>query len=255
MMHYSCDSCGKDLAQDQSRYVLKLEGAAGTNSSPSETQSTTEGRIPPAPGASGEDDFCPTTRMRFDLCSKCYSKSLEVALSREVDPEEYGATPLARRFLCGECGRRISSTPSAHGVVNLEGWCVGTDLVEAHESLSDGGAEGAEDIEVSWESEDEHAPPNCDRARFDLCPTCYRQFISDPLGRDRRATFDFGYGGDAERLIVKALTRPGAKAEEIARDIQRLYRALNEYHLAYGGSGLTVEDFEWMVAAAVAEGV
>jgi hypothetical protein len=51
------------------------------------------------------------------------------------------------------------------------------------------------------------------------------------------------------------LTRPGASPKQIARDLHVLYQALNEYHLAHGGTGLSVDDFQCMVNAAVAEGV
>jgi hypothetical protein len=33
--------------------------------------------------------------------------------------------------------------------------------------------------------------PAAKKMRFDLCPMCYRKFLSDPLGRENAAKFDF----------------------------------------------------------------
>jgi hypothetical protein len=59
----------------------------------------------------------------------------------------------------------------------------------------------------------------------------------------------------SRKLILRVVTRPGTTPEKIARDLHDLYQALNEYHLAHGGSGLSVDDFQYMVSSAVAEGV
>jgi hypothetical protein len=33
--------------------------------------------------------------------------------------------------------------------------------------------------------------PTCSKRRFDLCISCYRKFLKDPLGRDTATRFDF----------------------------------------------------------------
>lgn len=153
------------------------------------------------------------------------------------------------QYSCDTCGKQLGAEPDARFVVKLEAFSP-SDCDEAtDEELETNHIEEMARLLSEMEEDDEAPVPACKKvSSFDLCPECYRRFVSDSSALK---TIDRGAGA----LIVKALTRPGAKAEEIARDIQRLYRALNEYHLAHGGSGLTVEDFEWMVAAAVAEGV
>ncbi len=55
----------------------------------------------------------------------------------------------------------------------------------------------------------------------------------------------------ARELIVRVLFRPGVTAKRIAHDLHKLYSALNEYHLAHGGSGLKADDFQALIRTAV----
>jgi len=95
MMHFSCDSCGKDLTSGAvARYVVKVEAFAATD--PAELTETDldtdhveemaqllseleesgcEADLPAAPAGK---------KMRFDLCPCCYRKFLADPLGREA---------------------------------------------------------------------------------------------------------------------------------------------------------------------------
>jgi hypothetical protein len=57
------------------------------------------------------------------------------------------------------------------------------------------------------------------------------------------------------KMILRVMSRPDATAEEIAADLDELYHALSAYHIAHGGSGLKLEEFEMLVNSCVLEEV
>jgi serine/threonine-protein kinase len=56
-------------------------------------------------------------------------------------------------------------------------------------------------------------------------------------------------------LVLTALVRGAVPTHEITGDLFELYEALNKYHLARGGSGLTVDQFRFLIGAPVGVGV
>lgn len=57
------------------------------------------------------------------------------------------------------------------------------------------------------------------------------------------------------RFALSAVVGPDVPAEVIERDLVGLYQAVNDYHIARGGSGLTLDQFKRLVEASVPAGV
>ena len=93
---------------------------------------------------------------------------------------------------CDRCKRMIDRAEDARHVVRIE---VETpldlssleDLEEDRDYLNELN-DVLEDLDVDDESLMEMLPQ---RMQFDLCPDCYRKFISDPLGADTRVPVGF----------------------------------------------------------------
>lgn len=56
---------------------------------------------------------------------------------------------------------------------------------------------------------------------------------------------------DSERLIIRLEVCEFAPLNEVADEVANLYRALNDAHVAGGGSGLVVDDWELFVEQGV----
>lgn len=56
-------------------------------------------------------------------------------------------------------------------------------------------------------------------------------------------------------LVLKALITGEVSAHAISSDLFELYEALNEYDLAHGGPGLTLDQFRFLIGAHVGAGV
>ncbi|HIF33300.1 MAG TPA: hypothetical protein EYG57_17010 [Planctomycetes bacterium] len=96
-------------------------------------------------------------------------------------------------FSCDRCGKSIDANEELRYVVRVEvqatmesGDALETEadrdhLVELEEIL-----ERLDDEESSLISEDVYQ-----RRRYDLCCSCYRKFIRDPMGSETTSQFDF----------------------------------------------------------------
>jgi hypothetical protein len=95
-------------------------------------------------------------------------------------------------YSCDRCKRLLDPTEDLRYVVKievqaaLEPACPEVEedrdhLLEVHEIL-----ERLEDEESDAVSEEIYQ-----RKRFDLCPTCYRQFMKNPLGREQKKQLGF----------------------------------------------------------------
>ena len=62
------------------------------------------------------------------------------------------------------------------------------------------------------------------------------------------------HGGE-ERLLLRVDVAEGADDDEVVDGIVELYRALNKYHIACGGRGLTIEDWRMFVREGAGKGV
>lgn len=93
-----------------------------------------------------------------------------------------------RHFSCDVCGKALAADDgSSRYVVRVEGYAA----ADAPD-LSDAGLDAdhvADMADLLAELEDgdpAEVPPAGLSDEFDLCPACYRRFLADPLGRDRR---------------------------------------------------------------------
>jgi hypothetical protein len=93
MLHFSCDTCGKDLATDsRNRFVVKVEAFAVNDPTELTDEDLEADQIESMAELleeheENEDDIpspIPTSRkMRFDLCKFCYCKFMADPLGRE----------------------------------------------------------------------------------------------------------------------------------------------------------------------------
>lgn len=95
-------------------------------------------------------------------------------------------------FSCDICGKTLPNG-AARYVLKMEAFAA-TDPARLTEDDLDGDhvAEMAQLLRQLEETEAEpELPPACQKLRFDLCPSCYRKFFKDPLGRGTLRRFDF----------------------------------------------------------------
>ena len=100
-------------------------------------------------------------------------------------------------FTCDLCGKDITSSGEDRFVVKMEAF-PGFDPNEIREEdLDDDPMEAVSDLLQRDEDFGAHgcgqADDPCRRKgfRFDLCPSCHRKFLSDPLGKSNVNVFDF----------------------------------------------------------------
>ena len=97
-------------------------------------------------------------------------------------------------FSCDICGKTLSSDAPNRFVVQMEAYAA-TDPGQLSEEDTEG--DHVEEMarllgEQEDDGEDAAAlPPANKKMRFDLCTSCYRKFLDDPLGRETAAKFDF----------------------------------------------------------------
>jgi DNA polymerase III epsilon subunit-like protein len=96
-------------------------------------------------------------------------------------------------FTCDLCGKDLSNPGDGRYVVRIEAF-PGFDPTEIREDdLDDDPMEAVAQIlqrDEALLSEDLAAPLN-KGFRFDLCPSCHRKFVKDPLGKDVIRSFNF----------------------------------------------------------------
>lgn len=97
-------------------------------------------------------------------------------------------------FSCDICGKTLSAGSVSRFVVKMEAYAA-ADPAELGEQDTDDDhvEEMARLLSAQEEAGDDgpELPPVCKKMRFDLCTFCYRKFLTDPLGRDSVAKFDF----------------------------------------------------------------
>jgi hypothetical protein len=90
MMHYTCDLCAKELA-DEPRYVVKIEAFAAHDPDEltdadleDEHMEAVSQAIQEMEETGAEVDLTPTTKhFRHDLCEECYQRFLNDPLGRD----------------------------------------------------------------------------------------------------------------------------------------------------------------------------
>ncbi len=96
-------------------------------------------------------------------------------------------------FSCDVCGKDMTQDGAERYVLKMEAFAA-TDPAELTED--DLETDHVEEMArlLSDIEEGEEPPqllPTCKKMRFDLCPTCFRKFVNDPLGRENASKFDF----------------------------------------------------------------
>jgi hypothetical protein len=96
-------------------------------------------------------------------------------------------------FTCDLCGKELTNASEGRYVVKIEAY-PGFDPTEIKEDdLDDDPMEAVAQMLQRDEAllSEDLATPLCKGFRFDLCPSCHRKFLQDPLGKDAIRSFDF----------------------------------------------------------------
>lgn len=96
-------------------------------------------------------------------------------------------------FTCDLCGKDLTAAGDPRYVVKIEAYA-GFDPTEITEDdLDDDHMEAVSQLLQNDEglSSQELQAQARKGFKFDLCPTCHKKFLKDPLGRESVRTFDF----------------------------------------------------------------
>jgi hypothetical protein len=93
MLHFSCDTCGKDLSEGAARYVVKMEAFAATDPAQLTDDDLNADHVEEMAqllseiedGERDAPELLPTCqKLRFDLCQGCYRKFVKDPLGRDT---------------------------------------------------------------------------------------------------------------------------------------------------------------------------
>lgn len=90
-------------------------------------------------------------------------------------------------FSCDVCGKDLISGVSTRFVVKMEAFAAGDPAELTEEDTDPDHVEEMARLLNEQEETGEDSPtllPACKKMRFDLCRSCYRKFLDDPLGRE-----------------------------------------------------------------------
>lgn len=96
-------------------------------------------------------------------------------------------------FSCDVCGKDMTRDGAERYVLKMEAFAAGAPGELTDEDLETDHVEEMARLLNDMEEGEEPTPPlpTCKKMRFDLCPSCFRKFVNDPLGRESAAKFDF----------------------------------------------------------------
>lgn len=96
-------------------------------------------------------------------------------------------------FSCDFCGKDMTPEGTGRYVLKMEAYAANDPTELTAEDLEEDHVEEMARLLCELEENDEEPEllPVCKKMRFDLCATCYRKFVRDPLGRENTAKFDF----------------------------------------------------------------
>ncbi len=96
-----------------------------------------------------------------------------------------------RHFSCDLCGKDLTAATDARFVVRVEVAAAGGAPALAEADLDGDPIEAMADLLDELELDPDATPPPIaigpERLEFDLCPGCRQRYLTDPLGRARRA--------------------------------------------------------------------
>jgi transcriptional regulator with XRE-family HTH domain len=92
---------------------------------------------------------------------------------------------------CDLCGMDLDREGATQFVVKVEQFADPAELTD--DDLDTAHIEGIAQVlsEIEDEEDDPVELPTCSKMRFDLCTSCYRKFVKDPLSREHDAKPDF----------------------------------------------------------------
>jgi hypothetical protein len=105
-----------------------------------------------------------------------------------------------RHFSCDLCGKSLTPGSDSRYVVRVEGFAAVEPTVLTEEDLDtdsiDAMTDLLEEMEVNERLDNDNAAAEDDlpanaRREYDLCPSCYRKLLADPLGLESRRKLQF----------------------------------------------------------------
>jgi hypothetical protein len=95
-------------------------------------------------------------------------------------------------FTCDGCGKKLRAGEDHH-VVKIEVFAAHGPAALTEADLEEDHMEAVSQLLRDMEDMDEpEVPePSAHHRRYDLCPTCCKRYMRDPLGRDAAQKFDF----------------------------------------------------------------
>jgi hypothetical protein len=93
-------------------------------------------------------------------------------------------------FSCDLCGKTLTDGTDARFVVRMEVYPAGDPAALTDNDLSDDNLEAVGELLRDGDETDLEPAPAYQKLRYDLCPSCHRKFLADPLGREAQK-FDF----------------------------------------------------------------
>ena len=94
-------------------------------------------------------------------------------------------------FSCDLCGKQMLSGSRSRYVVKMEVYAANDPAEITEEDLDADHLEEVSQILSDDEAAGEDIPPAFKKLRYDLCQSCHKKFLSDPLGRESAQKFDF----------------------------------------------------------------
>lgn len=98
-------------------------------------------------------------------------------------------------YSCDICGKDMTPANAQRYVVKVEAYAAHDPAQLTEEDLS---ADHVEEMAAMLHAMEHGGPgseleavPTKASMRFDLCPSCYQKFLTDPLGRENSHHFDF----------------------------------------------------------------
>ncbi len=97
-----------------------------------------------------------------------------------------------QHFSCDWCGKEMAPDSDRHFIVKMEIYAAHDPAELTEDDLDDDHLESLGELlqQIEDGDEDDDLPPAYTQIRLDLCPSCHKRFLKDPLNKES-AKFDF----------------------------------------------------------------
>jgi len=99
--------------------------------------------------------------------------------------------PTMMHFSCDICGKQMLPGARAHFVLKMEVYAATDPAQLTEDDLDPDHLEEISQLLAEEEATAEEVVPAYKKLRYDLCQSCHKRFLSDPLGREAAQKFDF----------------------------------------------------------------